>query len=741
MDRPFILTTDASKVAISYILSQKNESNVEHVIAYAGRALRNAEINYGITDKEGLAVVEGFRHFHTYLYGNVTTVITDHSPLVYIKNNTKLTGRVARWAILLQNYDYDVIYKKGSENTNADALSRVEVPDMEHDLQRVEEIETRHADVFTVCESDVLTKFPLLEVIFEPDEYHISESAMQIQQIEMAKAQRDCPEIGSMYQYIQNGTLPDDDDEAKSIIRHAEQYGMFSDILYHIHEPRTKNKFKFDKTIHQIVIPKDLRYQILSDYHDSLIGGGHQGFQRTYDAVRAKYYWPGMYRDTRDYQMSCLRCQRAKQPRQKRVPLHSLPVAGLFHRFHMDFIGPLKTAADGSKYILLIVDSFSRWPEAFPLPASDATTVARVLYREIFTRYGAPRSLVSDRGPQFMSSLVNALCAIFGTKRTLSSPYHPQTNSTCERFNSYLEATMRAYVNDDQSDWPHTLPGILMAYRNTQAHRSTEFSPFYLLFGEQMQTPIDREISADIPDISAQYEGSMKSVLDNVKLSRTVAEQNILRHQEQNKMFHDRKAVEPSYEMGDLVWLYDPRVPVGYSRKIRAQWVGPFNICEIGPNCTYRLRHANTREISKTLINAARLKLATALEESTVRLQQQRLQNQLRQERADRQARRDTHDQRGAGDPPRGRHEPHPPDRQNVQGPTAEPEQADPPVEKVVNLKRSNKIKWFKVKIRGKPGYHWRREGFVKISQHLINECLRYRTWSGEPRKRRVTKK
>ena len=114
MDRPFILTTDASGVAISYILSQKDTEGVEHVISYAGRALRNAELNYGITDKEGLAVVEGFRHFHTYLCSDkTTTVITDHSALVYIKNNTKLTGRVARWAILLQNYVYDIVHRKG----------------------------------------------------------------------------------------------------------------------------------------------------------------------------------------------------------------------------------------------------------------------------------------------------------------------------------------------------------------------------------------------------------------------------------------------------------------------------------------------------------------------------------------------------------------------------------------------------------------------------------------------------
>ena len=778
MERPFILTTDASNVAISYILSQKNQDNVEHVIAYAGRGLRNAEINYSITDKEGLAVVEGFQHFHTYLCGNFTTVITDHSALVYIKNNTKLTGRVARWAILLQNYEYTIIHRKGVDNTNADALSRVEVPtDINHDPQKVEEIEPRHIDVFTVYEADELEKHAALEVIFDLDNKHTAESAMQIKQIDMPSAQHDCPEIGPMYKYIQTGVLPDDDNEAKSIILHAVQYGMFADILYHIHKPCIKDEYKFDKTLHQIVIPKDLRYHILSDYHDSLVGGGHQGFQRTYDAIRSKYFWRGMYSDTKDYQQSCGPCQRSKRPHTRPTPLHPLPVAGLFRRWHMDFIGPLRQSADGKKYILLVVDSFSRWPEAFALPSADAITVARVLYKEIFTRYGAPHSLVSDRGPQFVSSLVKALCEIFNVTRTLTSPYHPQTNAACERFNSYLEATMRTYVSPDQSDWPCTLPGILMAYRNTQAHRSTEFSPYYLLFGEPMYTPIDREITANIPEVSAQYRGTMKSVLDNVKLSRKVAEENIVRHQQQNKELHDRRAVEPDYVMGDLVWLYDPKVPVGYSKKIRAQWVGPYNICEIGPNGTYRLRHAQTREITSSLINAGRLKPATAHEQSAIRVKQQRLHSQLRQERVARRAvggqndpggevpqllrpgpqrlappdqliehadRQDGVTRRAVG----GQNDPGgevpqllQPGPQGLAPPDSQPHKSKtakhPPVEKVVQVKKVNKVMWYKVKFKDTPGNHWRSEGFVDIDKDLIEDCLKRCTLAGTPRKRR----
>ena len=160
----------------------------------------------------------------------------------------------------------------------------------------------------------------------------------------------------------------------------------------------------------------------------------------------------------------------------------------------MDFIGPLRTAADGSKYILLLVDSFSRWCESFAIKSADAVTVAKILYTDIFTRYGAPTSLVSDRGQQFMPQLVKALCAMFNVKRKLTSSYHPQTNSACERMNSFILSSLRTYVRPDQLDWPTLLPGIMMAYCHTPATNSTEFSPFYILFNQTMRTPLDTEI-------------------------------------------------------------------------------------------------------------------------------------------------------------------------------------------------------------------------------------------------------
>ena len=122
--KPYNLTCDASGSCIGYILSQNNDKGTDKVIAYGGRSLRTNEKAYSITEREGLAVVEGIREFQTYLTGSVFTVITDHNALKFIKDDEGGSGRLARWALKLAGYEYEVKYKQGAANINADVLSR-----------------------------------------------------------------------------------------------------------------------------------------------------------------------------------------------------------------------------------------------------------------------------------------------------------------------------------------------------------------------------------------------------------------------------------------------------------------------------------------------------------------------------------------------------------------------------------------------------------------------------------------
>ena len=107
-----------------------------------------------------------------------------------------------------------------------------------------------------------------------------------------------------------------------------------------------------------------MRQDIIEAHHDCLLGGGHKGPERTYATIRNRYYWPRLYKYTEvfDYAQSCDSCQKAKRlPQTPSAPLHPLPVADLFERWHVDILGPLPTTTpDGYKYVLVLVDSFSK---------------------------------------------------------------------------------------------------------------------------------------------------------------------------------------------------------------------------------------------------------------------------------------------------------------------------------------------------------------------------------------------
>lgn len=139
------------------------------------------------------------------------------------------------------------------------------------------------------------------------------------------------------------------------------------------------------------------------------------------------------------------------------------------------------------KYLVLVVDCASKWCEAFSMKSQEATVIADVLFREIIAHYSAPRTIVSDRGQNYMSKLVSALCELLQVKRHYTSAYHPQTNATCEWMNSFKIQSLKMHC-ENQTDWPKYIGPIMMAYRLTKSTESLQISPFRYLYGQKMRS-------------------------------------------------------------------------------------------------------------------------------------------------------------------------------------------------------------------------------------------------------------
>ena len=613
MQKHFSISTDASGESIGYVLEQEDEKGNTRPIAYGGRALRGSELAWSISEKECLAVVEAVKVYHPYLANGHFDIYTDHIALKWLQNTKNITGRLARWSLFLQGYDFTIHHRPGKANKVADALSR-----REYKCKDLDRGVTEAVPVLTI-DTDVGLSSNWIKCDFtysHMDNKQSSDTESEVAECDMLIApvtdlrtmQRNCKDCSPMIRNLESGELPETQRMARRIVLEADSYVLLDGVLYHLYYRRAKGLPKAERLVQQLVVPNELRAEALQSYHDSFAGGGHQGFERTYHSLRNKYYWPHMYSDVHDHVQSCIECQKAKsRPSIAKAPLVPLPVGDIFERLHLDFLGPLTPSKENYKHVLVVTDSFTKWCEAIPTKTQKAEEVAEVLYREIFTRYGAPKVLVSDRGRNFMSGLVNALCSLFDIKRVHTSSYHRQTNSSAERWMSVIAQAIRTSCRPDQKDWPSLLPGIMMAYRATPSTQSTQYSPYFMLFGREMKLPFDVEW---IPkqNLGNLAQHHLTHILRNLEEARKIATSNIEKAKDTYKKYNDQKVKEPTYEPGDKVWLYNPKVPVGLSRKFHRKWTGPFYITLKGPNYTVKLRACSDNSEVKSMIHCNRLK-------------------------------------------------------------------------------------------------------------------------------------
>ncbi|GFY24292.1 hypothetical protein TNCV_1013411 [Trichonephila clavipes] len=369
--------TDASGYGIGAVLVQI-QNNVEKVIAYASRTLTKAEKNYSTTERECLAIVWATNKFRPYIFGKHFTVVTDHHSLCWLMNLKDPSGRLARWALRLQEHDFDIKYKTGKKHSDADALSRNPVE---------EETET-------------------------PDKFLAVTTSMNLAMEQ--KKDKDLAKLKLLSNSSKN-----------------EEFRFIDGIL-------CRKNFDPDGKLWLPVIPKHLRADILRHFHDAPTAG-HLGFAKTYDRIRKRFYWPGMYRNVVRYVMHCRECQRRKsvpqRPPGRLVPIP--PAIDPFHRIGIDLLGRFQ-----------------------------------------------------NRGAVFRSRLVSSLVDLCNIDHRFTTAYHPQTNGLTERFNKTLADMLSMYVDVEQKNWDEILPFVTFAY-NTAKQETTGFTPFYLLHGREAETTLD----------------------------------------------------------------------------------------------------------------------------------------------------------------------------------------------------------------------------------------------------------
>jgi transposase InsO family protein len=249
---------------------------------------------------------------------------------------------------------------------------------------------------------------------------------------------------------------------------------------------------------------------------------------------------------------ACIPCQQYNYSRQKKAGhLHPIPPTDIpYSVISMDFCGPFIESPRENKFVLVISDLFTRHVTAIATPNNTAETTAMVLYREIFCKYGVCSTLITDQGTHFNNHLMGALTHLFGYNHIYSTAYHPQTNAVTERFNASLKVQISKLEDKHHNNWDDYIDSVVFAY-NTSKHKTTQFSPFELLFGRSPQSPIDPRPQVYIFDRPNICFENLQRIL---KVYHQQAKHNIITQQQNNKARYDKHRTNPHYQIDDRVF-------------------------------------------------------------------------------------------------------------------------------------------------------------------------------------------
>ena len=556
--KPYNLYTDASDYAVGAVLTQELEGG-EKVIQFLSKQLDDGQRKWATIEKEAYAIVYAVNKLRPFLYGSKFTVFTDHKPLRTLFTSEMKNARIQRWAIMLSEYGCNIEYKKGKENIPADMLSRIE------DTREIKVIDSSENTDLSHLENggDMTGDGDLPN--WPPQTPDCLKNIKQLQ--------KDDKYIHDRFECIRAGIdLPD--------------YIIEDDLLYHIMPVGRGDK----ASRLQLVIPESIKRVVLEHIHCSMFGAGHFGADKTYDCLRARYFWPNMYKETHEFVARCDLCNERKR-RFKTAPIMSMPVPNYpFEIIGIDICGPFTETEDGNIYVLTIIDHFSGWPEAFAMQNKSTISVARILLNEIIPRHGCPRVIVSDRGTEFTSATVALINEKMRISHVKTSPYHPQSNGKTERFHRYMNDSLAKYSRNAPFQWDLYVPAMLMAYR-TMTHSTTQKSPFLVIYGRDPVLPIDTLLQPKLRYMGDEFVPTQLQRLHEVYND---VKNNIESSQQRNQEIRNQNASKTVLTAGDAVYYRDRTYQPGISTKLQPKWAPFYRVVEQTGPVNFRIRHQFT---------------------------------------------------------------------------------------------------------------------------------------------------
>lgn len=480
--KPFNLTTDASNYAIGAILSQ-GPIGSDKPVCYASRTLTDSEVNYSTIEKELLAIVWATKYFRPYLFGHKFKIITDHKPLTWLMNLKDPNTKLVRWRLKLEEYDYEITYKKGKSNTNADALSRI----------RPQEINLNEVDNHSIQGTSGTTIHSATEDL--NDGIPISERPLNEFNLQLILENSDRQPsnlLSIIFRNKQRRTIRNPNFSEDNIIDIFKQYtppnkvtAIFTtdDNIFRTVQNVYSKYFARCKTFKVIrctellddILNEDDQDKTIREYHEK---NNHRGINETLAHLKRIYYFPFMKNKICKVLNNCIKCQTLKYNRnppklQFQIPENPEKPLDIIH---------IDIYSINNRKILTIIDKFSKFAAAYTLPARNSLHVIKSL-KCFMSLHGIPQKIITDQGAEFLSTIFQDFCKQYDVQLHTTSFQQSSSNAPVERLHSTLTEIYRIIFDKRKTrDHEEILNETLITYNNA-VHSATNLTPYELFYG------------------------------------------------------------------------------------------------------------------------------------------------------------------------------------------------------------------------------------------------------------------
>jgi len=600
MTRPFIVAPDASNYGIGATLTQirpdASGKDREYVIAYASRTLTPAEVNYHVTEREGLALVWSVWQWRHYLHGSHFTVTSNHGALEYIKTSNPNKGRVARWSLMLQDFDFTVKHIPGRLNSAPDGLSRGPIPlDPEEDTKSTP-LDIAYIGTLTPVDDDLTSVSEQVDMrdvfCYAAEALEVTEpEGFQVARQSWIAAQQQDVQAKAMSAYLKDHVQPSTTALQSWCRKTASNYileadGMLSYVRYRA--PQTVPSGPRPGVYVTPFVPVVLRAKVLLTAHEGL-GGAHGGVTRTIRRLETLGFWPGCTSDAHTFVTSCAKCQIWKQTAPSGTPpVDPIIAIDPMELVEMDTMFVSRTSLHGNRCISVFTDHCTRWVEAEPTPNKPTDVeLAHIFVKDVVCRHGCPRVVMSDQGGEFVNRVMDEVCKILHIDRHISAAYHPKSHGQVENFNKQIRDGL-ATTCATWDDWDEVLPLVLFAMR-INVGGSTKESPFFLMYGRDPLLPDDIHVRPPFTERTFNtqtYAEKMQTRLTDafirVRANLDMARQ---RMRDQDAAVRKGSPVQVDFAVGDYVKMMYPE----RTDKSLPRYIGPYRVTQKVSSTLYKI--------------------------------------------------------------------------------------------------------------------------------------------------------